>query len=459
MSNKQIIVIIWDGLRPDFVRPDLTPNLCKLGNEGVVFSRHHAVFPSETRVNASSVATGCYPGTHGIVGNSFYLPDIGKINTGDHEDLQAVANREPLLSKPTLAEHLQQAGLSYAIVSSGSPGSSWVQCAPGAGTMINVRDVVHPIDLAEQLHTKYGAFPSAGFPSTERNDLVTQIILEELLPQPFDVIFAWFCDPDFTQHKAGLGAELSLQSIRENDARLGTILEAAQEANADVMVGSDHGFSTLAQPFDYKTELVRKGIDMDNLIWRGNSITIKNAERDTLEKIVTFLQEQNWVGPIFTQGESDHHEGHIPGTFSFHTINLDHVRTPEIVYSKNWTDQPNENNVAGTVIGSSGTASHGTCSPFDLHNVLIAGGPSFKSGIVSDIASGVVDIAPTVYHLVTGNALTDVDGRILTEALTSEQMPENVQTRTLETGTEKRRQFVEIASVNGTEYINKGWTK
>jgi predicted AlkP superfamily pyrophosphatase or phosphodiesterase len=451
--------MIWDGLRPDFVRPALTPNLCKLGDGGIVFSRHHAVFPSETRVNASSVATGCYPGTHGVVGNRFYIPELGDINTGDHEDLQTVAHHEFLLSKPTLAEHLKQAGLSYAIVSSGSPGSSWVQCAPGTGTMINVRDVVHPTDLAKQLHAKYGTFPPEGFPSTERNNLVTQIILEELLPQSFDVIFAWFCDPDFTQHKAGLGAELSLRSIRENDSRLGTILEAAQEINADVMVGSDHGFSTLTQPSDYKSELIQRGIDINNLIWRGNSITIKNNSQVVLEKIVAFLQEQNWVGPIFTHSESKQVEGHISGTFSFRTINLDHARTPAILYSKSWTDQTNEYDISGTVIGSSGTASHGTCSPYDMHNVLIAGGPSFKSGIVSDIASGNVDIAPTVYHLITGNTLSDVDGRVLTEAIASGKTPADIQTQTLETGNEKLQQFLEIASVSGTEYINKGWSK
>ena len=93
MANQRVIVIIWDGFRPDFVRPDLTPNLCQMGDDGVVFLHHHAVFPSETRVNASSIATGCYPGTHGIVGNRFHVPDFGEINTGDHEDLQKLRSR------------------------------------------------------------------------------------------------------------------------------------------------------------------------------------------------------------------------------------------------------------------------------------------------------------------------------------------------------------------------------
>ena len=458
-SPKRVVVLIWDGLRPDFVRPDLTPNLCRLGDRGVVFSNHHAVFPSETRVNASSVATGCYPGTHGIVGNSLYIPEISEhdtLNTGDHEVLQAIAQHEPLLSKPTLAERLQKAGHSYVIISSGSPGSSWVQCAPGAGALINVRGVIHPESLSSQLQaTCDDLFPPASFPSTARNDRLTELIVRKLQSDTHEVIFGWFCDPDFTQHKYGLGEETSLQSIRENDARLQTILQAAEAENADVLVGSDHGFSTLTEPFEHKRELVEAGFDLDDLVWMGAKVAFRPGAADRTEALVAFLQEQDWIGPLFTRGEGV--EGHAPGTFSFHTVQLNHPRTPALMFSKKWTDQPNEYGVPGTVFGSSGLASHGTCGPYDMHNVLIGGGPSFKSGLTSEIPSGVVDIAPTVYHLVTGDSLNDVDGRILTEALRSHSNTPNVHTQTLETGTGNHRQFLEIARVDGTEYINSGW--
>ena len=459
-SSKRVVVIIWDGLRPDFVRPDLTPNLCQLGDRGVVFSKHHAVFPSETRVNAGSIATGCYPGTHGIVGNSFYVPVISEhhaLNTGDHETLQVIAQHEPLLSKPTLAERLQKVGHSYAIVSSGSPGSSWVQCAPGTGAMINVRGVVHPESLESRLQATYpDPFPPASLPATARNGRLTDIIVSELQSGTHDVIFGWFCDPDFTQHEYGLGAEMSLQSIRENDACLQIILNAAEAENADILVGSEHGFSTLAEPFEHKRELAEAGFDLDDLIWMGARIAFKPNVINRTGELVAFLQGQDWIGPIFTRGDGV--EGHIPGTFSFHTLQLNHPRTPDVMFSQKWTDQPNEYGVPGTVLGSSGIASHGACSPYDMHNVLIGAGPSFKPGVTSEIPSGVVDIAPTVYHLVTGDRLTDVDGRILTEALKSGSDTPNVQTQTLETGTGNHRQFLEIARVDGTEYISRGWT-
>ena len=51
------LLIVLDGLRPDYVTRELMPNLYALGQRGVVMNRHHAVYPTVTRVNASSIST------------------------------------------------------------------------------------------------------------------------------------------------------------------------------------------------------------------------------------------------------------------------------------------------------------------------------------------------------------------------------------------------------------------
>jgi len=38
--ERSVLVIVWDGLRPDFVGPD-TPNLVALRDSGVEFADHH----------------------------------------------------------------------------------------------------------------------------------------------------------------------------------------------------------------------------------------------------------------------------------------------------------------------------------------------------------------------------------------------------------------------------------
>src|SRR4029077_13217857 len=84
------LVIVVDGLRPDYVTPDLMPRLLRLGRRGIVFNAHHSVLPTVTRVNASSIATGAYPETHGLLGNTVFFPRVAParfLDTSDRENL------------------------------------------------------------------------------------------------------------------------------------------------------------------------------------------------------------------------------------------------------------------------------------------------------------------------------------------------------------------------------------
>jgi predicted AlkP superfamily pyrophosphatase or phosphodiesterase len=68
-AAQRILIVAFDALRPDMVTPELMPNLTAFAEAGVRFSHSRAAFPSETRVNQSTLVTGCYPTRHGIVGN------------------------------------------------------------------------------------------------------------------------------------------------------------------------------------------------------------------------------------------------------------------------------------------------------------------------------------------------------------------------------------------------------
>src|SRR6202158_2939950 len=71
--GRIMILMIWDGLRPDLVTQRDTPNLFRMAREGVRFDRHHSIFPTLTMVNATALATGAPPGINGLEGNVFYL--------------------------------------------------------------------------------------------------------------------------------------------------------------------------------------------------------------------------------------------------------------------------------------------------------------------------------------------------------------------------------------------------
>ena len=71
--GRIVILMVWDGLRPDFVTERDTPNLFRMAREGVRFDHHHSIFPTLTMVNATALATGAPPGINGLEGNVFYL--------------------------------------------------------------------------------------------------------------------------------------------------------------------------------------------------------------------------------------------------------------------------------------------------------------------------------------------------------------------------------------------------
>src|SRR5690242_6067865 len=45
-NHHHVVVFVWDGVRPDFVTEQNCPALFQLARRGVLFSRHHPVYPS-----------------------------------------------------------------------------------------------------------------------------------------------------------------------------------------------------------------------------------------------------------------------------------------------------------------------------------------------------------------------------------------------------------------------------
>src|SRR5437867_1990178 len=107
-SGRHIVVVVWDGMRPDFVTKENTPTLWKLSREGVTFRNHHAVYPSATNVNGTALVTGVYPGRNGVIANHVYRPEIDQKQSIDVETPAAVQKGDELspgkyISVPTIA--------------------------------------------------------------------------------------------------------------------------------------------------------------------------------------------------------------------------------------------------------------------------------------------------------------------------------------------------------------------
>src|SRR5260221_13094757 len=91
-SHLQLVIVV-DGLRPDYVTAEVMPRLFRIGQRGIVFQAHHSVLPTVTRVNGSSFVTGAYPETHGLMGNVLYSPKVDATRrhvTGERANLEAI---------------------------------------------------------------------------------------------------------------------------------------------------------------------------------------------------------------------------------------------------------------------------------------------------------------------------------------------------------------------------------
>jgi len=72
---KRAVIVICDSLRRDLIAPEDAPFLCELGQRSAQFANHSGVFPSTTRTSAASIATGCRPARHGLLGNTMAIDE------------------------------------------------------------------------------------------------------------------------------------------------------------------------------------------------------------------------------------------------------------------------------------------------------------------------------------------------------------------------------------------------
>jgi predicted AlkP superfamily pyrophosphatase or phosphodiesterase len=420
-AENRVLVIVLDGCRPDYVTPDVMPNLHALAGRGVFFEDHHAVFPTVTRVNSPSIATGSYPESHGLMGNSIYFPAVDaerSLNTSNPANLQRIeaATEGKLLTAVSMGEVLEAAGKKLLAVSSGSGGSSFLlnHKAKGGG-LINV-SLILPESQRDRVLDALGPVPPDATPAGARNawvvDAYVKFGLDETKP---DLTFMWLTDPDHTAHEKGMGAPETVESLRLVDGEIGRIVAAHAEreldGTTDIVVTSDHGFSTHVGGPDVDDVLDELEIDA---VTAGGAVYLKNKE--DLPRLVKALQKTPGFGAIYTAATSPGAiEGVVPGTLSFDVIRWNHERAADLLVAPDWTDDEAAQGFRGTTT-QGGVAGHGSDSYFDIRATLIAAGPSFKAGVRSAVPTGNVDIAPTVCRILGVEPASSMQGRVFAEA-------------------------------------------
>ena len=444
----KVLVVVVDGLRPDYVTAEVMPRLDALARRGVRGLAHHAVYPTVTRVNSSSIFTGAYPEGHGIMGNSVYVPEADPdraLNTQQLSVLRAVRDAfgGELFTTAPLAEVLESRGVAFFGVSSGSPGTGFLMNPTAAGAGLVHHEYTLPEALGAVVDDVLGPVPELGaadayVPLVARAvDAVLEIGLDRTDAR---VLAVWLTEPDHSAHALGIGAPGTIEVLRAVDAEIGRLLDGLKDrgllATTDILITSDHGFSTRTGSASLVRLLVDGGLKASSsstdVIVAGDAIHVNEGGPALVRRIVERLQQTEWIGAVFTRGEPESDRGWVDGTLSFSSVRWDHARSGDILATGNWTDGVNEYGFAGEVT-LPGVAGHGSLSRSDLNTTFIAAGPSIKEGVVSRVPTGNVDIAATVLALLGGEPTAAMAGRVLEEIMRGGPEPEVVRVSTLET--------------------------
>ena len=471
-----VLITVFDGLQPAQVTPTLMPNLARFASEGVTFSNHHPVFPSVTRVNAASMVTGRYPGAHGLAANTLVVRELDPYApfSALEDTLTRLGDRTGrVLLAPTLADLLARHGMEYIAIGTGTTGNAFVHnpnAAASGGATIHP-DFTLPRELYAELQTRFGDWPPDAMPAVDRLaravDVMTGYILPERRPA---AALIWFSEPDHAQHAHGVGSAESVHAVGAADEQFGRLLahleNSGRAADFDVMVTSDHGYSTIGGVVDLQAELDAAGFPSASspggvaVAPNGGSALfyVHDRDHDAVDALAAWLMSQPWCGSLLASEAVGPIEGALPAAL----LGNDGERAPDLSMSLTWNAAPNEAGYAGTAYatgGAPGLGQHGSMSRTEMRNILFARGSSFQTGIRVDSPSSSADIAPTVLRLLGLDPGVPMDGRPLTEALAGGS-PVSWATETHEAERAVRggvyRQRVVISRVEQSVYADEG---
>lgn len=479
MSVDRVVVLALDGMRPDLLRPGLTPNLCTLRDQGELFVGARSVFPSYTRVCTASVMAGAPPAVHGIVGNAFHhraAGPAGVLFLDRPEDLQRLIDADGAASlASTLDQVLAEHGRTLAALNGNTAGTARLMMpnARKAGHWLfnpNGRDGAGMPEAWDAVVARFGEPPGPSVPLIERTTwlgrVFAELVVEELDP---DVAFLWLAEPDTSLHYRGLHDPATELALRAADAAVGLSLEALRRRNRSertaVLVFSDHGQITCPDQIALPDAWQALGIGTRSdpelsatmVVGRCGGISLlrgvcDDAETDLqrLRHLTAELQGRPELGMIFSRPG----DPVIPGTLPYSSAGVDHARAPDLIFVLRDSAGPDCAGFRGqgwTPSGNipAGGGMHGGLHEMEVSNLLLIDVPG-RSPATRTAPAGLIDIAPTILGLLGLEASHSMTGRSLLDP------DPHFEIERFEVGAGPYRQRLEIARMGRAQYVLSG---
>lgn len=481
-SADRAILVVFDGLRPDMIGDELTPNLMRFAHRGVWFREARSVFPSMTRVATTSIATGAPPQIHGVVGNSFYWPTALRervLDTSRADDLALLERVDGRTATAnSFGDQLAMTGRRVAVVHTGSAGSAW---------LINPRARAHghwTFSILGESHTqtpeavrevigRFGPLPRRALPRFEEIDYAARVMTEHVLPtlKP-DVAVIWFNEPDTSFHYRFIGSPETNAILRHVDAAFGRILDWV-DAQPDgdrysIIAASDHGQLSTSAELDLSSLLAAAGHEPlatnaspsgnAAISWTGGNmgeIRILNGDMARRDAIARWLMEQPFISHVLSPARNEV-EGEVEGTLALSLVGLGHERRPDLAYVLRSNDDRDLFGWPGLGLMTGGVpvggGMHGGFNKREQNTVLICAGAGWDAGgRQTDAPAGIIDIAPTILDLLAVAPASTMVGKSLRGAADDEAA-----TRVVGAGLGRFAQTVALRESDGRRFIVNG---
>ncbi|MCS3764771.1 MULTISPECIES: alkaline phosphatase family protein [Bradyrhizobium] len=490
-NDLRFIVVSFDGLRPDLIGPELTPNLWRLKAAGVTLTNHRTVYPSETRSAFPSLVTGATTDRHGMVGNKYVDRAVTPpryIDTSDAVLLRRldVESGGRLYSARSLGEILAASGRSLAVLATNTPGTTRLfhHNAEDFGHVRlsgHFREVCTPDDVLTEIESHVGLLPPAPpkiEPDRTGQEWITSAFLDVVWSKSHpDVTILSYGEPDVTSHFHGTGAEATCSIIAHCDHQFGRVLDwweaEGRQARVQIIAISDHGHITGHTRISVADSLRAAGFspgvapapDVDLVVVPGQvgALYLANPDEANVARLVATITSEPWCGPVFTRSK-DAVNGIAPGSLSNRLVFADHVRAPDVAFSFRADDSVDAFGLVGGTFYDNdrrpGLGLHGGLHPKELAALGIVAGSAFPNiGSASSLSSGICDLAPTILNLLGIDAPLTMGGRVLNELLKWPQAPDiSIREEVFEAHLGGYTQVLRREHVGAACYIAGGWS-
>ncbi|MFC0388399.1 alkaline phosphatase family protein [Muricoccus vinaceus] len=474
-TASRVLIVLFDGLRPDMATPDRMPALAEFLKGTRRYTEASSVFPSLTRVCATTIGTGQPPAVAGIVNNAFPDPAAREgrfLDTSSAGDMRrgTAVHGPGFVATPRFADSLAAAGRRFALVHSGSAGGAYLldPRAKANGSFIfslSGRDAAETPEGWDRVVARLGPPPAAPpdkIPLVEyAGRAMAEVVLPELQP---DVALLWLTEPDWSFHYRGMDAPGTRDAMRAADRAFAGVLEAASRLpgaeRMAVIAMSDHGHVGTTGRFDLVAELAALGVEAvldrpgaDVSVAAGTMCWLWPREADParLGRLAAALQERPWCGALLAAGGSGV-EGPFPGTFDLALVNADHARAAPLLIQMRGGPEADPYGLPGRspIVGKdfpAGGGMHGGLHRREMGNLMALLAPGVPPG---DDGSpvGLVDVAPTLLSLLGIAPLAPLPGRPFWAPAR--------ESRVLTTGRGDYRQYLAVAGEGRGSIVREG---